>query len=194
MKKVLIIATLILGLLGPLAKAADLSFIPSDTEPRKEFVSQLQSGNAAKAIRAWPAAFGGSAFASTMDGRALHAYTIAQAGLPLAGIKTLIRETQVGQLNKSVLDLWQPILNDYVTELPPGLEMNASWKRLFSSHNVAIKKSAQIPGLMAQANGRSDDDLDKTRLLWKIATTAPQFNDTAAALKALQMLSSCNKI
>ena len=175
-------------LTGSFASAADFSFVPSETPDQKEFLSQFKDGSNEKALASFPKAFGGSSFAASMNGRALYDLLLAQSGLPLAGLKQLIRETDASQVNASLLEMWKPVFNTYVTELPPGLEMNASWKRLFSSRDVQITKAKQIAPLLKQASGMSNRDADKARLLWKIATMAPQFNDTTSAMKALQLL------
>lgn len=175
-------------LTGTLAYAADFSFVPSETADQKDVLSQLKGGDSESALAKWPMAFGGSSFAATMNGRALHDLLLAQSGLPLAGLKRLVRETDASQVNRSLIEMWKPIFNAYVTELPPGLEMNASWKRLFSSRKIEITKAKQIAPLLKQAATMSNDDIDKTRILWKIATMAPQFNDTTNSLKALRLL------
>jgi hypothetical protein len=182
MKKTIAVFTF---LFSTLAYATDFSFIPSETPDQKEFVSKLKDGNG---LKAWAKAFEGSAFASTMNGRGLYDYVLAQAGLPLVGLQNLVRETEAQNLSPALMELWQPMLNVYVTQLPPGLEFNASWKRLFSSRELSITKSSQIPGLLKQASNMSDKNLEKARLLWKLSTLAPQWNDTSNALKALNLL------
>lgn len=183
MKKAFVLLTI---LIGSLAQAADFSFVPSETPEQKEFLSGFQQGHGD--LNAFAKAFDGSAFALSMNGRAVKDLVLAQNGLPLAGFQSLVRETEVGQLSPSLMQMWKPIFDDYVTELPPGLEMNASWKRLFSSRNLVISKASQIGPLLTQAERLSNRDLNKTRLLWKIATLAPQFNDTKNSLKALASL------
>lgn len=172
-------------LVSHLATATDFSFIPSETPDQKEFISKLKDGNG---LKAWAKAFEGSAFASTTNGRALYDYVLVQAGLPLVGLQNLVRETEAQSLNASLMELWQPTLNVYSAQLPPGLEINASWKRLFSSRELTITKASQIPVLLKQASNMSNKNLEKARLLWKLSTLAPQWNDTSNALKALTML------
>jgi len=182
MKKMIVVLTI---LLSSVANATDFSFVPSETPEQKEFLSQLKDGSG---LSKWNKAFDGSGFASSMNGRALYDYLLAQAGLPIAGLQKLVRETEVQSLSPALIEMWQPIFNVYVTELPPGLEFNASWKRLFSSRNLSITKVVQIAPLLKQAMSLSNNNMEKTRLLWKIATSAPQFNDTTDALKAISLL------
>ncbi len=190
MKKVIALVAI---LFSGIAQAADFSFLPAQTDAQKQFRAKLESGDAKGALKIWPEAMQGTSFGSSENGRAIHGYLLAQNGLPVIALKILIQGTYYNHLSAGVIEVWKPVWNTYIAELPPGLEMNASWTRLFSEHEFRIKSAKQIPGLLRQAQALSKDNLNKTRLLWQIATTAPQFNDTSSALKALTMLKECKQ-
>lgn len=193
MKRVTALLAILFCAISSFAGAKDYSFLPAQTDAQKQFRSRLESGDAKGALKIWPDAMQGTSFGSSENGRAVHAYLLSQNGLPVTALKILIEGTYYNHLSAGVIGLWTPVWNSYVSELPPGLEMNASWKRLFSEREYHIRNAKQIPVYLRQAQSMPKDDLNKARLLWQIATFAPQFNDTASALKALTLLKECKQ-
>lgn len=170
--------------------AAELSFMPAQSDAQKSVKSNLESGDYSRALSKWNDAFTGSAFDATENGKATRLYLLAQNGLPASAIRQLMRSTQPGDLDPALLALWRPLINAYVAELSPGPGINASWMRLFSLNPPVIKSKAQIPGALARAMSIPNDDGSKPLALWNVATNAPAFGDVSNAQKALTALKS----
>jgi tetratricopeptide (TPR) repeat protein len=179
---------LIILLFSSALRAADFAFLPAQTGAQKEFKAMLEKGNAKQALLAWPQAFQGSMFANSENGLALHAYLLSQNGLPVSSIKILVRQTNTKNISPVILELWKPVLDAYISEFPQGMMINASWTKLFSTDPNPITKLKEIKLSFAKLEKLSNDDPKKIKGLWAITTAAPQFGDTASALKALDLI------
>jgi tetratricopeptide (TPR) repeat protein len=154
------------------AMAADFSFVPQQSDEQKDLYENLTKSKWSNALELWAKAFPGSGFGTSDNGRALRIYLLAMNGLPVSSTKLLLRETTYQNLNAGVLEMWRPLIDSYISELPQGM-MNVSWKRHFSSD--------------------TSSDYARAKSLWAFATKAPQTGDTAGALRALNSLSTLHQ-
>lgn len=154
---------LLIFLISTIARASDFSYMPSQSEPQKELKAALEHGDYRQALKTWGPATQRTIFADSENGRAVYGLLLAQNGLPVSAMKMVLRDTSANHLNSGIVELWKPILNSYVSEISPGWNINASWKRLFSS-------------------------ADRTQQLWRTVTSAPQKGNVKAALAALSEL------
>ncbi len=172
------------------ARAGQFDYLPTSKPVEKEFHALMNNGNFKPALTAWNSAHGLSNFGSSANGKATLAYLMLQNGLTLSGLD-LVLSINPKNLSPEVLKIWKTELNNSVFIQKGWMQTSGSWKNVHNNSPVVMKiKSAKdIAKAFNTAAALPKDSANaKARMLWQIATQAPQINQLDSALKALKML------
>jgi len=172
------------------AQAGQFDYLPTSSPVEKEFHALMNNGNFKPALTAWNSAHGLSNFGSSANGKATLAYLMLQNGLTLSGLD-LVLSINPKNLSPEVLKIWKTELNNSVFIQKGWMQTSGSWKSVHNNSPVVMKiKSAKdIAKAFNTAAALPKDSANaKARVLWQIATQAPQINQLDSSLKALKMM------
>jgi tetratricopeptide (TPR) repeat protein len=184
-----IIAVLALLLTFSLTSQAEsFDFVPASSGPEKELKTLMERGNFAQALMTWNTS--ATSFGNTADGKATWAYLVLKNGMPMAGIETLFGQTQPAQLSPKLLSLWKTELKNSILVQKGWIRTQGQWKAFsLQSTPVKIRNKADIQRAFSAATVAAKDNANESaRILWKIATLAPQINETDSALRAIKLM------
>ncbi len=179
-------------ILSSQAQADSFDYLPADQAAQKEFQSLMAAGNYRQALRAWNLAHRGSTFAVTSSGQATYAYLLYQNGMPLLGLQHLFEHAQPDELNSSLRSKWTKELKTSSLIQKGRVQTSRGWKKINdnSPFTLQISNQKELAQAINKAAQLRKDVNAQARILWQIATQAPQFGQVTAALKALDQLST----
>jgi tetratricopeptide (TPR) repeat protein len=172
------------------SQASQFDYLPSSKPEEKEFLSLMNNGNFKPALTAWNSAHGLTNFGSSANGKATLAYLMLQNGLTLSGLD-LVLSVNPKNLSPAVLKIWKTELNQSAFIQKGWMQTSGSWKNVHnnSSATIKIKSVNDIKKALSSAAVLSKEGANSSaRVLWQIATQAPQINQIDSSLKALKML------
>lgn len=171
--------------------AEGFSYLPANSGAEKEFKTLMAQGNYRGALLAWSSALERSDFADSANGKATYAYLLYQNGLPYFGLDVVLNETQPNRLAPEIRGLWEKEIRASQFVQKGYLRTSGGWRSIVNNEpvQVRIKSKKDIAAAFAKAERAPRDQVNyRARILWQIATLAPQFNETDQALKALKIL------
>jgi len=173
------------------------SLLSQPGEAQSLLLRMVERSEWSRALTAWEGAFGGTPFASTESGQALHALLQFQSGMTVTGLETLFRVEDPKKVHFQILNTWR--------ELAPGSHpawsvVNVEWKPVWTEvlgNAIAVKVQAadlstrhSVDQLVSLSMQAPSDSRERAMLDWQL-TLAYALNDQAD--KAALILSSLFK-
>lgn len=187
--KVIAVLSLLLTL-SQVTHAGSFDFVPTTSGPEKELKTLLERGMFQPALMTWNTSAGNTSYANTADGKATWAYIVLKNGMPMAAIESLFGQTQPSQLNPKLLALWKIELKNSILVQKGWIRTTGQWKAYsLQSTPVKIRNKSDIAKAFSAAQAASSENSNESaRILWQIATLAPQINEVDSSLKAIKLL------
>lgn len=185
-------ALILISILSLQAQGLSFDFLPAQSGPEKEFRQLMEGGNFRQALMVWSTSHRGSKFGQSQTGLATWSYLLYQNGLPLKALETLVLDTQPKSIDTKLLSLWTTELKNSPFIQKGWIPVTGGWRKIVDNSPVTLKirNKKDITKAFAQANSITKDNVNqKTRVLWQIATLAPQINQVDSAIKALKLIS-----
>ncbi len=185
------LSLLILMTISLHAVAGNFAFLPANTGTEKEFRTLMESGDYSHAMMAWGNAHRATAFGQSHSGVATWSYLLLQNGMPFTALETLIGRTDPAKMDSQLVKMWTTELKNSALIQKGFIATSGGWTKIVNNEvtSVKLKSKADIVRAFARANATPKDNPNaKARILWQIATQAPQFGDTDSSLKAIKLM------
>lgn len=173
------------------AAGTDFGFLPAQTGAQKELRGLVANGHFRQALMAWNGAYANTGFVKTQTAVAGWSYLLYQNNLPYLALHSLLEQTQPQKIDRRVLALWKPILLSSPYIQKGWIETRGRWRRIVDNSPIEwpMKNVKSVDRAFKQAKRLNSDQVNRqARIWWRIATMAPQFNDTYDSLTALSFL------
>lgn len=151
--------------------------ILGSAKPEQNFlIRNLEKSEWIDALLSWDAAFGGTDFEKSDDGKALHALLLFRSGMTVAGLEELFAVAQPKKINFQILNSWR----ESATEAAPAwmvsrVEWKQDWIEIFGPALEIRKKSIElgnqknIEELNALAMRAPMDSRERAVIDWNLA-------------------------
>lgn len=175
----------------PIAPHSQFNYLPAANPNQTAVKGALNDGDFSSALKGWNAAYAGTAFGESQNGVGTLSYVLYKNGFAYLGLSTLLEKTQPQNLQAALLRLWHPELVSSAWVQKGWIQGAGRWKAEIDNGpaHLVLKTKRDVKNAFARAEAVPSDHVNaRARILWQIATRAPQFNDTASALKAVRLL------
>ena len=170
--------------------------LKSPTAEQNIFLTFFEKGEMDKALYQWPAAFDGTEFAKTANGKALNSLVLFKNGLKVVGLEQLLAISNPEAIDSSIMTLWKDSIPD--TDPTWALVEVAKWNPAFTT---AFGQAAEIRVRARQVYGSDQvaaltelikktqvDTKERAWLSWQLVLALSTGSDSGVAAKALAVL------
>ncbi|MCB0412453.1 MAG: hypothetical protein KDD22_08000 [Bdellovibrionales bacterium] len=173
-------------------KSNEWGFLPQANEAQKSLNQALNQKNYTSALSQWEAAYGGTQFGASYDGKASLYLVEFTAGLQVSAIENLMRLKRPQYISRSIIKKWMQVAPEsHLAWRIAHVRWTSPWKRVFPPqfhdltqlHSVTyIKNRGQLNKELREAYAVKGNPQLKAWKMWQVALWAPIYNKVDMAL------------
>lgn len=169
------------------AKAGVADVLPTKTGAQQELSKLVQSGQFEESLMAWNSALGQNSFSSSDTGIALHAYLLAQVGLPVLASQWITSETRLWKIDNKLRPLVASLVQSQASHLS-SYNANKTWKKIIDDHSPLVVRNKKDLNWLKYRLKKTTDINTKSEILWSLSVGAAKLDQVSLAEKYIKQL------